>query len=196
LEICLGAILTQNTSWSNVARVLTLLAREKVLNIERLRRLPRRELERLLRSSGYFRQKAKRVRLFLDTVHAHFGSSIAQLLSGPLEKTRARLLALHGVGPETADSMLLYAGGRPTFVVDAYTRRITSRWGLIKGRESYDEIQTLYMQGLPGSPKIFAEYHALLVELAKKNCRPRPICGSCPVNTLCAFGKEARKERG
>jgi endonuclease-3 related protein len=186
-EICLGALLTQNTSWSNVEKVLSGLKQQRYLEFNRLLRLPRKKLERTIRSSGYFRQKAERVSLFLKTVKQRSGS-FKNFFAGELSELREKLLNLQGVGPETADSMLLYAAGKPIFVVDAYTRRIGTRWGVLRGNESYEQIQSTFTEALPRSPQIFGEFHALLVKLAKDICRPQPLCTECPLFKVCKTG--------
>ncbi len=190
-EICLGAILTQNTSWSNVERVLSGLKKNKLLNFRSLLAMPLQKLEIHLRSSGYFRQKSFRVRSFLKTIQKETKGRFKEFLQGSLSPVREKLLRLHGIGPETADSMMLYAAGHPIFVVDAYTRRIASRWGIIKGDESYEEIQATFMKALPRSASLFGEYHALLVELGKEFCQKKPLCKNCP---LCKVCKNGRKE--
>ena len=192
-EICLGAFLTQNTNWSNVEKVLALLSRRRLLKARSLERLPLARLARLFRSSGYFRQKAARVRAFLRHLRAHYQGRVDRLLGGDLGAARARLLALNGVGPETADSMLLYAGGRPVFVVDAYTRRIGQRWGILSGSESYDEVQSIFSAAFPGSVEAYGEFHALLVKLAKEHCRTVPRCAGCPAQDGCRHGSKGGK---
>jgi endonuclease-3 related protein len=189
-EICLGAILTQNTSWDNVVKVLTHLKQRKRLHLKALHHLSPKILEKDVRSSGYFRQKAKKIKKFVDEVMTHAGGSVRKFLTGPLKEVRLKLLSLYGIGPETADSMLLYAAGQPIFVVDAYTRRIGTRWGILKGKESYDKIQDIFMRNIPKSPSLYGEFHALLVELAKRHCRKTPICAGCPVRILCRTGQK------
>ena len=189
-EICLGAILTQNTSWDNVVKVMSGLKDKDLLSFSRLEKIPPIKLQKLIRSSGYFRQKSKRISDFLEIIRKSRRGKFSLLLSGKTQDVREFLLSINGIGPETADSMLLYAGGHPLFVVDAYTRRIGVRWGVIKGSESYDQIQDIFMKALPSSAGIYGEYHALLVELAKKNCRKKPVCQGCPVQKLCPAGKK------
>jgi endonuclease-3 related protein len=145
-------------------------------------------MENKFRSSGYFRQKADRVKSFLETVKKEAGGRFVSFLSGGTAALRAKLLKQKGIGPETADSILLYAAGRPVFVVDAYTRRIGSRWGIFKGSESYDEIQNFFMRTLPRSARFYGEVHALLVQLAKEFCRKKPLCLQCPVKRFCNTG--------
>jgi len=198
VEICLGAILTQNTNWGNVVKVLRGLSERGLLSVRALQDVPPRRMEKYLKSSGYFRQKARRVKTFLSTLFAETEGSIENYLAGTVPELRRKLLSLNGVGPETADSMILYAAGKPVFVVDAYTRRIASRWGVITGKDSYDRIQRVFMYSLPKSPDLFGEYHALLVELGKKICKKVPDCPSCPLKKMCEFGKrwEVAKPKG
>ncbi len=171
----MGAILTQNTAWTNVETALSLLRREGVFLPDDVRAAGRTRLAGLIRSSGYFNQKARKL------------EAIAQFFSGPgalgdrTPPSRDALLALWGVGPETADSILLYAFHVPVFVIDAYTRRILSRIGLVDGRASYDAVQDLFHSSLPRDHALFNEYHAVLVQHAKAFCTKRPDCAACPV---------------
>lgn len=188
-EICLGAILTQNTNWRNVSAVLSGLKRDNLLRLDRFMALPKRRMERHLRSSGYFRQKTKRVRTFFRWLRKNHAGRFHNLFSRPTLEVRRTLLALPGIGPETADSILLYAAGRPVFVVDAYTRRIGQRWGVLNGSESYDEIQRVFAGALRASAARYNETHALIVKLAKDHCRTEPHCHECPLRRLCRFGR-------
>ncbi len=181
LEVALGAILTQNTNWRNVARVIAGLKDAGLLNPRSLRRLPEAELARLLRPAGYYNVKARRVRNFLFFLERH-QDSLAGLAREDLETLRPALLALKGIGPETADSILLYALDKPTFVVDAYTCRILSRHGLLPEACSYEELRRLFMDHLPAEVPFYQEFHALLVKLGKEFCRPHPRCQVCPLN--------------
>lgn len=187
LEIAVGAILTQNTAWTNVERALRELHRARAMALGPLLRLPRRRLERLIRSSGYFRQKALKLRAFLSRLKER-GGSLRRWLSGDLGAVRAELLGLYGIGPETADSILLYAGSRPAFVVDAYTLRIGGRLGWWLGAD-YPSAQSYLTRRLPRSVPVYEELHALLVALAKYYCRPEPLCGACPLASGCRRGK-------
>jgi endonuclease III related protein len=179
-EVIVGAILTQNTSWSNVERALAGMRREKLLNPAALARVKEARLAQLIRSSGYFRQKARKLKAFVHFLnHAH-GGSLTRMLRTPTDILRAQLLDVHGIGPETADSILLYAGNRAVFVVDAYTRRILERHHLASGQESYEQIRQMFEHSLPPSASLFNEYHALLVRTGKHFCRTRaPLCDSC-----------------
>jgi endonuclease-3 related protein len=152
-EVCVGAILTQNTAWTNVEKAIANLRRARVLSPERLRALPQRRLAALIRPAGYFNVKARRLRSFLDCLHAEFRDELARMFRRPTAALRERLLAVNGIGPETADSILLYAGGHESFVVDAYTRRILTRHGWIHSGAGYHEIKSLVEQSLAGNPK-------------------------------------------
>lgn len=185
-EVAVGAILTQNTAWTNVEYAIDNLKQAEALTPETLAELPAKDLERLIRPAGFFRQKASRLQnLSLHLVTAWAGD-INALCSGPLAEARSRLLALPGIGPETADSILLYAAARPSFVVDAYTRRIFQRIGLLRGSETYDEIRRLFMQHLPQDAALYNDYHAQIVQLAKTCCRKQvTLCAECPLHRTC-----------
>jgi len=180
-EVALGAILTQNTNWKNVARVIGDLNEAGLLDPRALRELPEAELARWLRPAGYYNVKARRVHHFLAFLGRH-QDSMAVLAREDLDTLRPALLALKGIGPETADSILLYALEKPTFVVDAYTFRILSRHGLLPEACSYEELRRLFMDHLPPEVPLYQEYHALLVKLAKEFCRPQPRCEVCALN--------------
>jgi endonuclease-3 related protein len=183
--VCLGAILTQNTAWTNVEKALARVRASGRLSFEGLRALPLARLAALLRPSGTFRLKARRVRAFLSFIELRYGGRV-ELLSGEDPGTlRRRLLEVDGIGPETADSIGLYAGGHPVFVVDAYTRRIFSRLGFILGDEPYEDVQASFHRNLPRDPALFSDYHAQIVRLAKEYCRPRPLCPACPLERVC-----------
>ncbi len=177
-EIIVGAILTQNTAWRNVEKAIDNLLAENLLDPKKLTKTKKEKLATLIRPAGYYNQKAERLILA-----AKF------FIKNKSPPTREQLLAMKGIGPETADSILLYAFNKPYFVIDAYTRRILSRLGLIKGDENYTELQTLFHKSLSADQELFKEYHALLVELAKRFCRKKPICASCPIRRLCKFCK-------
>jgi endonuclease-3 related protein len=175
-EVAVGAVLTQNTSWKNAARAVSALSAARMIDPARLAAAPHDEVAGLIRSSGYFNQKARRLgilaRYFLDAG------------DGPPE--RESLLALEGIGPETADSILLYAYSCTFFVVDTYTKRLLSRLGVIRGNESYDRIRGLFEGSLERTPEIYNEYHALVVEQCKRHCMSVPVCIDCPLSPLCA----------
>jgi endonuclease-3 related protein len=181
-EVILGALLTQNTAWSNVQKALSNLRREAGLSPEKLARLPASKLARLLRPSGYFRQKARAVRGFLHHLNNHYRGSLNRLLGRAAGELREELLSLRGIGPETADSILLYAARRPVFVIDAYTRRVLARHGLAPADPSYAELQDFFHSNLPADTRLFNEYHALLVAVGKNYCHSRnPNCAACPL---------------
>ncbi len=180
-EVAVGAILTQNTNWTNVARAIAVLKDQDVLEPHALQDLPEAELARLIRPAGYYNIKARRLKNFLDFLGDHYGNSMAVMAADTLASLRPALLTVKGIGPETADSILLYALSKPTFVVDAYTFRILSRHGLIPEAYAYEELRQLFMEHLPAEVPLFQEYHALLVRLGKAWCRPKPQCAACPV---------------
>lgn len=185
-EVMLGAVLTQNTNWQNVERAIANLKSARALAPAALARIGQRRLARLIRPSGYFNVKARRLRAFLTWYMARTSDGrVARLRGLRTAALRAELLAIHGVGPETADSMLLYALGRRVFVVDAYTRRFLRRHGLITPDASYDEVRRMFEACLPQSVKRYNELHALIVRLGKDVCRPRqPHCDTCPLRRL------------
>lgn len=181
-EVAVGAILTQNTSWSNTARAIANLRAAGALTPTALAALPDTRLAELIRPAGYFRLKAARLKSFLRFLRDEAGLSMAALDGKGLATLRPKLLEVKGVGPETADSILLYALGQPSFVVDAYTRRILSRHGMIPEDAGYDEMRDLFMGALDPDPALYNEYHALLVRVGKDFCRPKaPHCAACPL---------------
>jgi endonuclease-3 related protein len=175
-----GAVLTQNTNWGNVERAIANLKGRGVLDFAALRGLDPAELAELIRPAGYYNLKAARLRNLLDLLHQHHGETWEDVFRLPLDAARERLLAAKGVGPETADSILLYAGGRPSFVIDAYTFRVLHRHGLGLGLD-YHGLRRLFMASLPPKVSLYNEFHALLVRLGKDYCKKgRPACASCP----------------
>jgi len=194
-EVMLGAILTQNTAWTNVERALARLARRCPLEVDALLALPEAELADAIRPAGYFNVKAKRLRAFCAAFAAAGGQdALAALDTAALRET---LLAIHGVGAETADDMLLYAFERPVFVVDAYTRRLFTRLGLLTGKEDYETVRTRFEQEFGPDAALFNEYHALIVRHAKEICRSRaPRCADCCLADVCAAaGTSGRRSR-
>lgn len=180
-EVIIGAILTQNTAWINVARAIANLRRARVLAPKALASLPTARLARLIRPSGYYRTKARRVKRFVRFLRDRYRLELSRMFARRPSTLRRELLALPGIGPETADSILLYAGKDPRFVVDAYTRRILERHGLIRPDATYDAVQALFMGHLPPDAPLYNEYHALLVAIGKDFCRPVPRCEHCPL---------------
>ena len=182
-EVMVGAVLTQNTAWSNVERALLRLAARVPLEAQAILDLPLQELAQALQPAGYFNVKAQRLRAFCAVFIAEGGlERLGALETGEL---RRRLLAIRGVGPETADDMLLYAFGRPVFVVDAYTRRVFTRLGLLTGQEGYETIRAAFESALGPDPALYNEYHALIVRHGKDLCRPRPRCADCCLRPRC-----------
>jgi len=183
--VIVGAILTQNTSWSNVERAIANLRREKLLTAAAIEKVSTARLAGLIRSSGYFRQKARKLKEFVRFLRREHQGSLNKLFATPTAKLREQLLAVHGIGPETADSILLYAGQHKVFVVDAYTRRILGRHGLINLKASYEEIRALFEQSLPAESSLYNEYHALIVHTGKHFCRTRqPDCEHCALRSF------------
>jgi endonuclease-3 related protein len=180
-EVMVGAILTQNTSWKNVEKAIQKLKTRRVLTPKGIHRLKTSDLASLIRSSGFYRIKADRLMSFVDFLFEEFEGKIERMKKEPPEGLRKRLLEVKGIGQETADSILLYALQKPMFVVDAYTRRVLSRHGMISDRASYEEVQKLFMRHLPPDEKLFNEYHALLVHVAKSACKKIPQCDICPL---------------
>jgi endonuclease-3 related protein len=176
-EIEVGAVLAQNTAWTNAEKALRNLAGAGITSRRSLLRAEPGALAALIRPSGCFNQKARKLRT---------------LASSGGRSSREALLSLWGIGPETADSVLLYARGKPFFVVDAYTRRLFSRLGLITGREGYDAIRSLFEQGLPKDVALYREFHALIVRHGKERCRKRPLCQGCPLESRCSHATAIR----
>jgi endonuclease III related protein len=183
-EIVVGAILTQNTAWANVVRAMANLKNAGILSWSALRDVTAEDLEQHIRPAGTYRVKAQRLKTFVEVLWRNHNGSLKCMLSGPTEQVRARLLRIKGIGPETADAILLYAADRPTFVVDAYTARILRRHLLIEPEVKYEDIRRLFHHALPSDPAMFNEYHALLVAVGKRHCRSRAMCEGCPLDTL------------
>ncbi|MCB1195016.1 endonuclease III domain-containing protein [bacterium] len=188
-EMIIGAILTQNTTWKNVETCIGALRERGVLEPRRLMEIPAEELAQIIRTSGYFNQKTKKITHFLNFFHAEYSLCIETMRKEPLELLRMKLLALHGIGPETADSILLYALDKPVFVVDAYTRRIFGRHGLINPYAGYETIRSLFEENLENDAYLFNEYHALIVAVGKRHCGTVPKCEGCPLQRYLQNGK-------
>jgi endonuclease-3 related protein len=195
-EIIVGAILTQSAAWSNVERALANLAAAGALSPEGLAVLSEGELADLIRPSGYYNAKARKLKAFVRLLDERAGRDLGRLLALPAAELRTLLLGTHGIGPETADSILLYAAGRPVFVIDAYTRRTFSRLGLSPEIDSYASWQRQFSELLPPDAKIFNEYHALIVRHGKEVCRKRPLCHACPLSVICPTGSAAGAPNG
>ena len=199
-EVIIGAILTQNTAWTNVEKAITALKEKNLLHPRRLYAIREKTLAGAIRSSGFFNLKAKRIRSFLRFLFRQYRGDLARMFAEETATLREKLLRINGLGPETVDSILLYAGEKPVFVVDAYTKRILLRHGLVPETAGYAELQNLFMENLDHDVRLFNEYHALLVHVGKYFCRPRENCGPCPLNGLHkrppAAGKRTAAHRG
>ena len=182
LEISVGAILTQNTAWTNVEKAIRRLKESRSLNVNALNRLSHRRLAGLIKAAGYFNVKSRRLKNFISFLQNRYGGSLKKMFHRETNRLREELLSVNGTGPETADSILLYAGEKPIFVIDAYTKRIFSRHGVMAYDKSYDEFQQLFMKSLPADVALYNQYHAMLVNIGKDFCRSRPRCDSCPLN--------------
>jgi endonuclease-3 related protein len=180
-----GAILVQNTTWRNVEKALDVLRSRGLLSYRALDALDADAIAPLVRSSGVFRVKARRLRAFLDFLGERFEGDVERMRAVEAGALRAALLSVHGIGRETADAIALYAAEAPLFVVDAYTRRVFTRLGLLRGDEAYDEVQAFFHRRLPPDPVLYNDFHAQLVRLGKGVCRPRPRCEACPLARVC-----------
>lgn len=184
-EVMVGAVLTQNTNWKNVSKSIGLLKEKGLLSFEALVSLEEQELAELIRSSGYYNLKARRLKNLLQMIENDYDGDIEALFAEGLNGAREQLLTVKGVGPETADSILLYAGNMAVFVVDAYTHRIFSRHQLVPDECDYQTMQEVFMDNLSHDPGMFNEYHALIVRTAKEYCRKsNPLCEKCPINEM------------
>ena len=181
IEIIAGAILTQNTSWQNVTRALDNLKAARKLSVAGLRSLSVEELAEKIRPSGYFNQKARHLKEFIAFLDERYGGSLARMGRAETGNLRGQLLAVRGIGPETADSILCYAFDRPVFVIDAYTKRVLVRHELIHENPTYDEMQALLMSNLPPDAALFNDFHAQFVAVGNRFCKPSPRCEECPL---------------
>ena len=185
-EVCVGAILTQNTAWTNVERAIANIRAARAMDPHLIYRMPIRRLARLIRPAGYFNVKARRLKSFVSFLLNRFGGQVERIRDTSPDEARKALLSVNGVGPETADSILLYAAGIPIFVCDAYTRRILHRHGLSAHDAEYHTLQDLFHRTFPArNPRLYNEFHALIVAIGKDFCRPRdPRCDGCPLGSL------------
>lgn len=180
-EVAVGAILTQNTNWGNVEKAITNLKNERKLDAAALHSLPVGRLASMIRPAGYFNIKAKRLKHFMDFLSREYGGSMAKMKKEEVDVIRKKLLAVNGIGPETADSIILYALEKPVFVIDAYTKRVLSRHNILDHDSPYDKFQQLFHRNLGKDVQLFNEYHALIVRVAKEHCKTKPICAGCPI---------------
>jgi endonuclease-3 related protein len=184
-EVIVGAILTQSTAWGNVEKAMDNLRAAKMLTPSAILNVRPSRLATLVRPSGYFRQKAKKLKSFVRFLRSTYGGSLKRMFRTPTPGLREQLLSVHGIGPETADSILLYAGNHPVFVVDAYTHRIFGRHGLISGEPDYEDVRARFEAALPPHPPMLNEFHALIVNTGKNWCRKgAPRCTDCPLRYL------------
>jgi endonuclease-3 related protein len=187
-EIVVGAVLTQNTAWKNVELAIENLREAGLLEPRKLLDAGAEELAELIRPSGYYRLKAQRLRNLVRLIVERYDGSLEAMFARPLDELREELLGVNGIGPETADSILLYAGNRPTFVVDAYTARVLKRHGWIEAEADYYAIKEHFEQNLEADAALFNEYHALIVRLGKDYCRKQPRCEGCPLEPMLPAG--------
>jgi endonuclease-3 related protein len=194
LEVILGAILTQNTTWHNATLALRNLRKSRLLSWQALRRACLSGLEACVRPSGFYRQKARTIRDFVDWLSREHAGSLGRLFFLPTDELRRRLLDLRGLGPETVDAIILYAAQRPLFVADAYTRRVLARHGLVSDAADYHQTQEFLHAHLPPDASLFNEFHALLVEVGKRYCKPQsPRCAGCPLEEFLPEGGAAQR---
>lgn len=193
-EVMVGAILTQNTAWTNVEKAVAALKEGGLLDPYAILRMPAAQLAAMIRPSGYYHLKTARLKAFAEFFTATYGGLVEQMQKEELSVLRYKLLGVWGVGPETADSILLYACEKPIFVIDAYTRRILIRHRLIPENLAYAEIQAIFMQNLPHAVPLFKQYHALIVNTGKNFCRKQPECRNCPLGAL--MEREAAQKVG
>ncbi len=189
LEVMVGAVLTQSAAWSNVERAIANLKSAGALSARAIRELPQEELARLVRPSGYFNLKARKLKALAEYLGRRFNDDLDAMAGEALDTLRRELLGVYGIGEETADDILLYAVGKPSFVVDAYTRRLFHRLGLAPARGPYAAYQSLFMDHLPASVALFNEYHALIVRHGKDVCKKQPVCDGCFLLEVCPAGK-------
>jgi endonuclease-3 related protein len=184
-EVIVGAILTQSTAWGNVERAIANLRAARMLTPSAMLQVRTARLAALVRPSGYFRQKAKKLKAFVQFLDGEYGGALRRMFLTPTLELREKLLSVHGIGPETADSILLYAGNHPVFVVDAYTHRIFGRHGITAGRPDYEKVRALVEASIPRRTELFNEFHALIVNTGKVWCRKSaPRCEECPLRQL------------
>jgi endonuclease-3 related protein len=186
-EVVVGAILTQSAAWVNVEKAIENLRAAGILSPQGLLRVGPDELARLIYPAGYYNAKARKLKAFLEMLFDRHGGQLDSLFALPLPQLRQELLATHGIGQETADSIILYAAGKPSFVIDAYTRRVFSRLGLAPASDSYASWQTVFSDALPPEVQLLNEYHALIDCHAKTVCRKQPLCLQCCLREVCAW---------
>ncbi|MFH1783378.1 MAG: endonuclease III domain-containing protein [bacterium] len=185
-EVIVGAILTQNTNWVNVEKAIEALKKDNLLSPEAISKVPLQKLEKAIRSSGFYRQKARRLKYFTSYLKKNYNLNMKTFICTGKEKLRKELLSLSGIGPETADSIILYAAGKPSFVIDAYTKRMCKRIGATNISD-YEPLKGFFESSLPRNVKLYNEFHALIVVFVKNYCRVKPLCGKCPLKGGCRY---------
>lgn len=181
IEIIIGAVLTQNTSWKNVEKAITNLRKHNALDINTLHGMDRERLADIIKPSGFYNIKSTRLKNIIKVIHDDFSGNINELKEINILKMRGKLLGINGIGRETADSIILYALNKPIFVIDAYTKRFLTNHGIHDGDKGYDELQELFMKNLPHDTYLFNEFHALIVCLCQSFCKKVPLCKGCPL---------------
>jgi len=185
-EVIVGAILTQNSNWKNVEKAISNLKENGLLSPEGIHQVSEERLKELIRPAGYYNSKARKLREFTNFIFEDY-KDLDEFLGLPQDELREHLLSIWGIGPETADSIVLYAANKPSFVVDAYTGRIFSRMGFVSEGVGYDDLKKFFEDNLPKDVALYQEFHALVVELAKDCCRTKPLCRECPLVSLCSL---------
>ena len=195
-EVVVGAILTQAAAWTNVEKAIDNLKAAGVLSPRGILETPVDDLARLVYPAGYHNAKARKLRAFAQMLFERHGGDLDRLFGLRLPELRRELLVTHGIGPETADAIVLYAAGRPCVVIDAYTRRVFGRLGLAPAQDDYGSWQRLFEEALPSDVSLFNEYHALIDRHAKTLCRKEPLCGQCFLREVCPYGRLSTGRRG
>ncbi|MBN2013844.1 MAG: endonuclease III domain-containing protein [Candidatus Altiarchaeota archaeon] len=188
-EVIVGAILTQAAAWKNVESAINNLKSGGLLSPESLWEVNESRLAEKIKPAGCFNAKARKLKSFIGFLFENYGGDLRVLFSLPRDHMRSELLSVWGIGPETADSIILYAANKPSFVVDAYTKRIFSRLGLVEEDISYSDLKQFFEHQLPVDVSLYSEFHALIVALGKNFCRKKPVCRECPIQSLCVFGR-------
>ena len=193
-EVIVGAILTQNTAWRNVEKAIKNLKKEKMLSCKKIANMDIKKLEKFIQPSGFYKQKAERLKRFCKYLDKNYDSDLNSFFNGDTNVIRNELLSLNGIGNETADSILLYAGEKLKFVIDAYTKRMCERTEITKAK-NYDELQDFFEKKLPKNIELYKEFHALIVELGKKYCRRSPGCDPCPLKDICEYDLSTHNQK-
>jgi len=191
-EVIIGAILTQNSNWKNVERAIANLKDNSLLSLEKIRSVSEERLKKLIRPAGYYNAKSRKLKEFVNFIFENYNGKLNEFLDLPAGQLRDQLLSIWGIGPETADSIVLYASNKESFVIDAYTKRIFSRLGFVEDGVSYGELKNFFENNLPKDIQMYKEFHALIVELGKNYCKSKPLCDQCPLERKCSKKKEPK----